>query len=139
MPLLKNALFSLHINYYFILKFCKKTKNLWAYSNMNIALFLPDLYLFFLGDSSPRALHSPALIRTEWPWACCTAAVPEGASFITLDRIMPGSSPTLHCLLPRSHIFGCLSFITQFTIAYLPVASSLLCSFITVSFVLDIF
>lgn len=69
----------LHINYQFILKFCKKTKNLLSFSNIQISAdFFLFSFLFVFGrHSSQSPLHSAALIRADWVWACCIAAVLE--------------------------------------------------------------
>ena len=80
------------INYCFTLKFCKRAKNLWAYSNtLNSWLFhyffLFPCFFFVSGRHSfrnGRALQAPALIWTDWGWGFCIAIVLE-PSFIVTD------------------------------------------------------
>lgn len=73
--------------YYFVLKFCTKTKHCGIFTRVNI-LFLPfSFFVCFWGCVSPRALHSPALIRTDRLRARRMAAVPE------FPFIIPDFSP----------------------------------------------
>ena len=79
------------INYCFILKFCKRAKNLWAYSNTLDSsifhyFFLFPCFFFVSGRHSfqnGRALQAPALIWTDWGWGFCIATVLEHFFIVT--------------------------------------------------------